>query len=338
MFRFENPEYLYLLLALPLLAGLFLLVMRHYKQVRRHLCDARLFREQVPDYSWKRSITKFVLLMSVLFFIIVMLARPQLGLVEEKDSTQGIEVAFIVDVSNSMLARDVSPNRLDRSKLLVSALTDRMKNDKIALGVFAGEAYPQLPITNDYVSAKLFLDNFTPGMVTLQGTSLAKAINLGRISFTDKKDVGKAIVVITDGEDHAEGAIEAAKAAKEEGLKVYVLGAGTPQGTKIQWPDGTFLRDRDNQEVVTALNEDMCREVAKAGGGAYFRIDNSDAAQQGLQAEFSQLKKAGNVSNFSSYDEQFQAVALLALTLLIVEIFVLERKNPLFKRLRLFGR
>ena len=175
-------------------------------------------------------------------------------------------------------------------------------------------------------------------MVTLQGTSLAKAINLGRISFTDNKDVGKAIVVITDGEDHEEGAIEAAKAAKEEGLKVYVLGAGTPQGTKIQWPDGTFLRDRDNQEVVTALNEDMCREVAKAGGGAYFRIDNSDAAQQGLQAEFSQLKKAGNVSNFSSYDEQFQAVALLALTLLIVEIFVLERKNPLFKRLRLFGR
>lgn len=338
MFRFENPEYLYILFVIPVLAALFVFMNWREHRKRKRLCDDALFHVLVPNYSGKRHVTKFVLLLAALALLVVMLARPQTGLSEEKDENQGIEVAFVVDVSNSMLAQDVLPNRLERSKLLVSTLVDKMRNDKIALAVFAGEAYPQLPITNDYASAKLFLDNFTPGMVTLQGTSIAKAIELGRISFTDDKEVGKAIVIITDGEDHENGALEAAQEAKKEGIKVYVLGVGSGKGAKIPLPDGTNLRDNDGQEVITTLNEKMCQEIAQAGGGAFYRIDNTNAAQKNLQAELSNLKKSSSSTKFSLRDEQFQAVALIALVLVLVEYFILERKNLFIKRLKLFRR
>lgn len=338
MFRFENPEYLYILFVIPVLAALFVFMNWREHRKRKRLCDDALFHVLVPNYSGKRHVTKFVLLLTALALLVVMLARPQTGLSEEKDENQGIEVAFVVDVSNSMLAQDVLPNRLERSKLLVSTLVDKMRNDKIALAVFAGEAYPQLPITNDYASAKLFLDNFTPGMVTLQGTSIAKAIELGRISFTDDKEVGKAIVIITDGEDHEDGALEAAKEAKKEGIKVYVLGVGSGKGTKIPLPDGTNLRDSGGREVITILNEKMCQEIAQAGGGAFYRIDNTNAAQKNLQSELSNLKKSSSSTKFSLRDEQFQAVALIALMLILVEYFILERKNLFIKRLKLFRR
>ena len=243
----------------------------------------------------------------------------------------------MLDVSNSMLAQDVSPNRLERAKLLVSTLIDRMQNDKIALGVFAGEAYPQLPITGDYGAAKLFLNSITPGMVTLQGTNLAAAINLADKSFTDKKRVGKAIIIITDGEDHQGGAEEAAAAAAKEGRKVYILGIGNPGGAQI--PLGNdYLKDNNGQVVVTKLNEQMCREVAKAGDGLYLHVDNSNAAQEQLQTALGQLQQASEHTDYTSYNEQFQAVALILLLLLFIESFVCETKNPWVQRWHLFNR
>ncbi len=336
MFRFENPQYLYLLIAVPLIAAVWILTTLRARKRRRMLADAELMARMVPGYSWKRQLLKFVLLELAVALLAVMLARPQYGLASVSSDKKGIEAVFVMDVSNSMLAEDVQPNRLERSKLLVSTLIDRMKNDKVALAVFAGEAYPQLPITNDYVSAKLFLDNFEPGMVTLQGTSVASAIKLGCISFTDKEDIGKAIVVITDGEDHEEGAVEAAREAKKAGFRVYVLGVGSPAGARIPLPNGTFLTDTSGRAVETALNEQMCREVAEAGGGKYFHVDNSNLAQKSLQEEFDKLQQADTSEAFTERDEQFQAMALLVLLLIIAELFVLEVQNPLFKRLRLF--
>ncbi|MDO4930343.1 MAG: VWA domain-containing protein [Bacteroidales bacterium] len=338
MFRFADPNYLYLLIAIPLLALVWYLSALALKKRRRRLADDDLLTRMVPNYSSKRQLFKFVLLTLAVACLAVMLARPQFGMTSATNDKKGIEAAFIIDVSNSMLAQDVQPNRLERSKLLVSTLIDRMKNDRVAIGVFAGEAYPQLPITNDYASAKLFLDNFMPCMVTLQGTSVASAINLGRVSFTDKEDIGKAIIVITDGEDHEEGAIEAAKKAAEEGFKVFVLGVGSTGGARIPLSDGSYLRDREGKEVNTALNEKMCIEVAEAGGGTYFHVDNSNEAQQLLQDELDKLQQADNSVSFSERDEQFQAMALLALILIVIELFVLETKNPLLKRLRLFKR
>lgn len=338
MFRFANPEYLYLLFLVPLLAVVYAVVLRRARRKWLKFADKAFRSQLVPDFSSRRRLFKFILVEVALALIIVMLARPQKGLVETKDESAGIEAVFVLDVSNSMLAQDVQPDRLERAKLLVSTLIDRMKNDKVALAVFAGEAYPQLPITNDYVSAKMFLDNISPGMVTLQGTNLASAINLARISFTEQKTVGKAIVIITDGEDHEEGALKAAEEAAKEGKKVYVLGIGSTSGCKIPLESSGFLRDANGVEVTTRLNESLCKEVAQAGGGMYIHVDNSNAAQEQLQAQLNQLQKAEGTSSYSSYDEQFRAVAILAIVILLLELLVLECKNPLFKDIKLFGK
>ena len=338
MFRFANPEYLYLLFLVPLLALLYAYSAYRARKSWERFADRDFLPRLVPDYSRKHRLLKFILVEVALALLVVMLARPQKGLVEVKDSTAGIEAVFVLDVSNSMLAQDVQPNRLERSKLLVSTLVDRMRNDKVALAVFAGEAYPQLPITNDYVSAKLFLDNISPGMVTLQGTNLAAAINLARISFTDNKDVGKAIIIITDGENHEEGAQKAAEEAAKAGMKIFILGVGSTTGSKIPLSNGGFLCDESGMEVTTRLNEEMCREVAKAGNGLYLHVDNSNYAQQQLQAQLDQLKKANNGSSYASYDEQFRAVAILVIVLLLLELLISERKNPLFKKIKLFSK
>ena len=338
MFRFADPDYLYWLGIIPLFAGIYAYTRIQARRKKKLLGDPDLLKRLVPDYSSHRPLIKFVLLETILALIIVMLARPQFGLVENKDVTKGIEVVFVMDVSNSMLAQDIRPNRLERSKLMVSNLIDNMKNDKIALAVFAGEAYPQLPITNDYTSAKMFLDQITPGMVTLQGTNIAAAIELGRKSFTDRKDVGKALIIITDGENHEENAIEAAQAAVKEGIKVFILGVGSTAGSKIVLPDGSILTDGNGQEVISKLNEQMCREVAKAGKGSYFHVTNTNTARQQLQEQLNNLQKADSTGSYSVYDEQFIAVALLVLILLIAEMFISETKGSWTKKIKPFGK
>lgn len=336
MFRFADPDYLYLLGIIPLFA--FIYAYAHYRSKRRRKIfgDPHLLKRLMPDYSSKRPILKFILLETALALMIVMLARPQFGLVENKDAGKGIEAVFVMDVSNSMLAPDISPNRLERSKLIVSSLIDNMQNDKVALAVFAGEAYPQLPITNDYASAKMFLDQITPGMVTLQGTNIAAAIELGKRCFTNKKDIGKALIIITDGENHEENAIEAAQAAAKEGIKIFILGVGTSSGSKIPFPNGDILTDTNGQEVISKLNEQMCREVAAAGKGSYFHVTNTNTARQQLKEQLDSLQKADNNSSYSIYDEQFLAVALLVLILLIAELFISETKSRWMKRFKLF--
>ena len=230
-----------------------------------------------------------------------------------------------------------TPSRLDRSKLLVTNMVDKMKNDKVALGVFAGEAYPQLPITSDYASAKMFIDALSTDMVTLQGTDIASAIELGCRSFTDKKDVGKAIILITDGENHEGGAEEAAKEANKKGINVYVLGVGTAEGGEIQTPNGP-LTDENGQIVHTALNEEMCRKIAQAGHGIYLHLDQSNSAQEELRTQLSQLKQASSTTSYTARNEQFQAIAIIVILLLIIEACLNETKNSFFQRIKLFKR
>lgn len=338
MFRFADPDFLYLLGIVPLFALLYIYMVRRSQRRRRKLGDPVLIKQLVEGYSGKRLPAKFILLEAAIALMAIMLARPQFGLAETKDEAKGIEAVFVVDVSNSMLAQDVRPNRLERAKLLIANLIDNMKNDKIGLSVFAGEAYPQLPITNDYVSAKMFLDQITPGMVTLQGTNLAAAIELGKRSFTDKKDVGKALIIITDGENHEADATEAAQAAAKEGIRIFILGIGSADGSKILLPDGSTLTDIEGKEVVSRLNEKMCQEVAAAGNGCYLHMTGTDADRKLLQEQLQKLPKADNSSNYATYDEQFQAIALLALLLLFAELLMSETKGTWLKRIKLFGR
>ena len=339
MFRFADPIYLYLLVLIPVLALIRFMTYRNQKKRLRKFGDPKLLRELMPDVSRFRPVVKFWILQGALALLIVMLARPQFGTKINNEQRVGIETIIAMDISNSMLAEDIVPSRLDRSKMMVENLVDHFTNDKIGLIVFAGDAFVQLPITSDYVSAKMFLSSIDPSMMATQGTDIARAIDMAMHSFTQEEGIGKAIIVITDGEDHEGGALEAAKAAKDAGMRVYVLGVGSTKGSPIPIPGtGDYMKDNTGNTVMSALNEDMCRQVAQAGGGAYIHVENNSAAQDQLDNELDKLSKKETTSTvYSEFDEQFQAVAILALLLIILEICIFDRRNPLLKRLSLFG-
>ena len=339
MFRFEDPIYLYLLVLIPLLALVRLFTYRNQKKRLRRFGEPELLKTLMPDVSRFRPVVKFWMLQAALVLLIVMLARPQMGTKISQEKRVGIETIIAMDISNSMRAEDIVPSRLDRSKMMVENLVDHFTNDKIGLIVFAGDAFVQLPITSDYVSAKMFLSSIDPSMIASQGTDIATAVNMAANSFTQEEGIGKAIIVITDGEDHEGGAIEAAEQARKKGMRVFVLGVGSKNGAPIPIPGtGDYMKDNTGNTVMSSLNEDMCRQVAEAGGGAYIHVENNSAAQQQLDNELDKLsKKETSTTVYSDFDEQFQAFGLLALLLLIIEICVFDRRNPLLKNLSLFG-
>ena len=314
--------------------------MVHQQKKRlRKFGDPELVRQLMPNVSRFRPMVKFYLLLGALALLIVVLARPQLGTKISHEKRTGIETIICMDISNSMLAEDVTPSRLDRAKMMVENLVDHFTNDKIGLIVFAGEAFVQLPITSDYVSAKMFLSSINPSMLSTQGTDIAAAITMASHSFTQEENIGKAIIVITDGEDHEGGALEAAKEAKERGMNTYVLGVGSPNGAPIPAGTGDYMKDNSGQTVMSALNEDMCRQLADAGSGAYIHVENNSNAQEQLDNELDKLaKKETSSTIYSDYDEQFQAVAIIVLLLLILEVCILEIKNPMLKNVSLFKR
>ena len=339
MFRFANPDFLYLFFLLPVLIAVFLYYNHHRRQNIRKYGDPALLQELMPTVSKYRPDVKFWLTFSALALTIFMLARPQFGSKMETVKRSGVEAVIALDISNSMLAEDVTPSRLEKAKKLISRLVDTFNNDKVGMIVFAGEAFTQLPITSDYVSAKMFLESINPSLITTQGTDIGAAIRLAMKSFTPNDGVGRAIVVITDGENHEGGAIEAAKEAAEKNMQVFILGIGSPDGSPIPEERGSnhFRKDKDGNVIVTRLNEQMCQEIAKAGNGVYIRVDNSNSAEKILNEQIAKLAKADVESQvFTDFDEQFQALAWLVLILLVVEMLILERKNPLFKNIRLF--
>jgi Ca-activated chloride channel family protein len=335
---FEDPAYLWLLLLIPLLAALWFLMRLRQKHKLRKFGDPELVRQLMPDVSRWRAAAKYGLLLGSLTLLIVAFARPHWGSGTKTEKRKGIETIIAMDISNSMLAKDVTPSRLDRSKMMVENLVDKFSNDKIGLIVFAGDAFVQLPMTSDYVSAKMFLSSIDPSMIGTQGTDIATAIDMAIHSFSQDDQVGKAIIVITDGEDHEGGAVEAAADAKSRGMRVYVLGVGSPNGSPIPDPStGKFMLDETGNTVMSALNEDMCRQIAEAGGGAYIHVENGYAAQEQLNDELDKLsKKEITAEVYNSYDEYFIWFALVALVLLILEVLLLERKNPLLRNVHLF--
>lgn len=339
MIRFADPSYLYLLSLIPLLAIIRIFVARNQRHKIRRLGDVELICQLIPGVSKWRPFFKFILLEVILTLLIIMLARPQMGTSISHEKRTGIETIIALDVSNSMLAQDVEPSRLDRSKMMIENLVDNFKDDKVGLIVFAGDAFVQLPITSDYVSAKMFLSDISPAMIATQGTDIARAIDMATHSFTQQKGIGKAIIVITDGENHEGGAVEAANAARKDGMRVYVLGVGSTKGSPIPIPgSGDYMKDNSGSTVMSALNEDMCRQIAKAGGGAYIHVDNNVNAQDQLNSELDKLaRKETSSVIYSDFDEQFQAFGVIALVLLIVETCILDKKNRIFHRFRLFS-
>jgi len=337
MLRFEDPIYLWMLLIIPILVLVRFIVWQKRKHNLRKFGDPSLLKEMMPDVSKYRPTIKFCLLLSAITILIFMIARPQVGSKISHEKREGIEVLIALDISNSMLAQDVIPSRLEKSKLLIEDLVDHFTNDKVGLVVFAGDAFVQLPITNDYVSAKMFLQNINPSLITTQGTDLARAISLSQSCFTQREHIGRAIIVITDGEDHEGGALEAAREAYKKGINVFILGVGTSKGAPIPDGNGGYLKDNSGQTVLSALNEQMCQQVAKAGNGVYIHVDNTSDAQEKLNKELSKLQSGiSDTVVYSEYNEQFQIFGIILLLLLIVETILLESKNPLFKQINLF--
>ena len=337
MLRFEDPIYLWMLLIIPILVLVRFIVWQKRKRNLRKFGDSSLLKEMMPDVSKYRPTIKFCLLLSAITILIFMIARPQVGSKISHEKREGIEVLIALDISNSMLAQDVIPSRLEKSKLLIEDLVDHFTNDKVGLVVFAGDAFVQLPITNDYVSAKMFLQNINPSLITTQGTDLARAISLSQSCFTQREHIGRAIIVITDGEDHEGGALEVAREAYKKGINVFILGVGTSKGAPIPDGNGGYLKDNSGQTVLSALNEQMCQQVAKAGNGVYIHVDNTSDAQEKLNKELSKLQSGiSDTVVYSEYNEQFQIFGIILLLLLIVETILLESRNPLFKQINLF--
>lgn len=340
MFRFARPEYLYLLMLIPVLIGFFYYALIIKSKRLKTLGNKALLRVLMPEASHIRPRVKFYLLLTALILSIFMMAGPQFGTKLEKQKRQGVELVIAVDVSNSMLSQDLKPDRMSRAKRVLNHLIDNLQNDKVALMIFAGDAYVQMPLTTDVSSAKMFLSNINPGMVPVQGTAIGMAIkrSMQLFSSTDT-NVGKSIIIITDGENHEDDAVEMAQEALKNGITVNVMGVGTPEGAPIPIA-GTqsFRKDKDGNVVVTKLNETMCAEIATAGGGMYVRVDNSSSAVRALSSELDKLSKSEIESQvYSQYNEQYIAIAWIVLVLLVLECIFLERKNPLFKNIKLFS-
>ena len=337
MFKFANPNALFLYLLLLFVVGVYLYASYRRKSALRKYGDPELLSALMPEVSNHRPQIKFWITFVAMCFMVLLVARPQFGSKVETVKRHGIETVIALDISNSMLAEDVAPNRLEKSKNIISRLVDSFEDDKMGLIVFAGDAFIQLPITSDFISAKMFLESINPELITRQGTDIKAAIDMATRSFTPNEGVGKAIIIITDGENHEGGATEAAKAAAEKGMSVYVMGVGSPEGSPIPTGRNDFRRDKEGNVIVTKLNEKMCQEIAAAGNGVYIRIDNTNNAQKILQKEIDKLAKADiETAVYSEYDEQFQAVAWIAFVFLLLEMLLMVKKNPKFKGFNLF--
>lgn len=329
MFRFAQPLFLYLLILVPIMWGLFLYARHRRRSNLAAFGNMAFLNELAPDVSRWRPWVKMSLQSLAFAIVVFILARPQFGTKLETVKTEGVEIMIALDVSNSMLARDINPSRLEKAKMMLSKLVDELENDKVGLVVFAGDAYTQLPITTDYVSAKMFLNSINTEMVPTQGTAIGQAIKTAMNSFSPESSAEQAIVVITDGENHEDDAVEAARAAAQKGVKVSVVGIGSAKGAPIPIGRSTnnFIKDAEGKIVITKLNEAMAQEVAKAGEGVYVRADNTNGAMQALVNEVRTMKSAEfERKTYSEYNEQFPGLAWIALIILLIDAVLLDRK------------
>lgn len=326
MINFAQAQYLFLIFLIPFFFLFYALLLHLKKKSIRKLGDISLVSRLMPSVSRSKGWWKVVVFSIAFFFFSIGMSRPQIGAKLKEHRTEGVEIMIALDVSNSMLAEDYSPDRLDRAKLAISRLVDKLRDDRIGLIVFAGSSFVQLPITTDYVSAKMFLNSISTESVPIQGTAIGDAINTAIRSFSTQSDKSRAVIVITDGENHEDDPEAAAKQAYDMGIRVYTIGVGSPEGEPIPM-DGGLLKDKDGNIVVTKLDEDSLRKIAEAGGGVYVKAGNSEF---GLNPIVDSIKKMDE-EKFSSvvfeeFDEQYMYFFAIALVFFIIEMLIGDRK------------
>ena len=334
MLNFAQAQYLLLLLLIPLFFVIQAVVLKMRRRKIRKFGDEKLVSQLMPSYSKGKVWVRLVLFSIGFFFFVIGLSRPQIGAKLKEHETKGAEIMIVLDVSNSMLAEDYSPNRLERAKLAISRLVDKLREDRIGLIVFAGNSFVQLPITTDYVSAKMFLNSISTDSVPVQGTAIGDAINTAMRSFSAQSEKSRAIIVITDGENHEDDPVAAAKQVAELGVRVFAIGVGSPEGKPIPM-DGELLKDKDGEIVVTRLDEKVLQDLAQAGNGVYVRAGNSEF---GLNPIIENIKRMEDEMYssivFEEFDEQFMYFLGIALFFFVLEMLIGDRrsKKHLFNR------
>lgn len=338
MFRFAQPQYLWLLLVVVLMTVLYwAAAVRRRKRLAR-FGNLSTIAQLMPDVSTARRRLKFGLFCLAVSLVVLALARPQIGSKLREEKAEGIEMMLAVDVSNSMLAEDFEPNRLERTKYAIGKLFEGLRQDRVGLVVFAGEAKVQLPITTDYRMARAFARRIDPSLVSIQGTDIAQALSLASMSFSSETGDrhSRAVILITDGESHEGDLIAAAKRAAEQGIRVYTIGIGTPEGAPVRI-GGEFIKDEKGDMVVSKLDEAALEEVARLTGGVYVRATKQDIGLDEVIREINSMEQSelGTI-RFEEYNEQFQYLLGAALVLLLLEFLLLDRRNPLLERLNIF--
>lgn len=340
MLIFAYPEVFCLLILLPIIVGLYLLARYKRRKNLEKFGNPNILASLMPEVSKYKASIKLVFQLLIVALLIVVIARPWGGIKDQKTEKQGIEVVIAMDVSNSMLASSTGENngtsRLRTAKLMLERLINQLDNDRVGLIVYAGQAYSLLPVTSDFVSAKTFLNSINTDMVSIQGTAIADAIYTAINSFTDKKEIGKSLIIITDAEDLEGDAIEAAQEAAKAGIQINVIGVGSNKGTLIPLSNGEYLRDENGEIVTTILNEQLGLDIAKAGNGIYVNANNSDALSE-LLKQLGKIKKTKlQASIYTIHDELFPIFAWILLVLLVADIFILERKISWLSKITFF--
>ncbi len=342
MYQFENIYFFYALGLLPVFILMYWLLNRWRKKTFATYGDLLIIEHLIPDVSKSKRNWKFFAFTLAFGLVIIGIVNPQVGTKLEEVKRKGADLMICLDVSNSMKAEDLQPNRIEKAKQEISKLINKLEGDRIGIIVFAGEAYVQLPITTDYAAAKLFLESISTDLIPTQGTAIGTAINLALESFGKDEGKNKAIVIITDGENHEDDAISAAEASAEKGIAIHTIGMGSPDGAPIPIYKNNvregFKKDKEGNSVITKLNEQSLLEIAAAGNGIYVRASNSDAGLYKVVNEINKLEKKSFESKiYSDYEDRFQWFIAPALLFLLIEFLLTERRSKIYKRLNLFN-
>ena len=336
MFRFANAEYLYLLILIPVLVALLGVASLRRRHLLRRFGNLEIIKTLIPDFSQARLRLKVAIYLVALSLLIVAAARPQLGSKLREEKAKGVEMMLVVDVSNSMLAEDFEPNRLERTKYAINRLFEGLQQERVGLVAFAGEPKVQLPITSDYRMAQAFARRLSTSLVAEQGTDVARALELAMLSYSSQSERSRVMVLITDGENHEADAVAQARKAAALGIKIYTIGIGTPEGAPIEI-NGEFIKDEDGEMVVSKLGEQMLEEIAAVTDAAYVRATKQSIGLEEIVKSINDMEKAELTTlRYEEYNEQYRLPLAIALVLLLLEVLLLDRRNPLLAHLNIF--
>jgi Ca-activated chloride channel family protein len=342
IFRFENSLFLYGLALIPLMIFIFLLVLKWRRKSLNKIAEAGLQSIVLPQLSKSKVVWRFIFWCLAMAFLVIAIANPQFGTKLEEAKREGIDIMIALDVSNSMKAQDLAPNRLENAKQSIGRLINNLNEDRIGIIVFAGQSYVQLPITTDYSSAKLFLESISCDMIPTQGTAIGAAIDLAVESFDPKSPAAKAIIVITDGENHEDDAVKSAEAAAEKGMTVHTIGMGSEAGVPLPLVSNGnivgYRKDNEGNTVVSKLNTALLKEIAAAGKGIFVQAGRSQSALSVVKDELNKMEKKEYASKrYTDYEGRFQFFLAAAIFLLISESLLSERKSKFLQKLNLFN-